>query len=367
MAFKHLTLPDNMNDIYYVRGKGSYCGYKREYLAQNLTELEREMSLCKVCEGIMRKPSFVRGKISCLSCSEIPNQLNAVRLVENCVNKLEIKCPLLRDCEWKGKLSEAEIHLGECEHILIECRDCNQAVTRGGIVAHKWDICPMREVTCEFCDKVEKAKDYYMEHFKYCEYYPIKCPNECGKTLLRNELSDHYATDCPLAVIDCPYAKYGCKASKMKRRDLLAHKKEYIIEHVDMVEAENRNLRVGMNKLKSEIHTMKRLDELRWEIHNVDKLTNGQTVISPGFYVNKYKLECICNVSTWGFGFAIHRMEGEHDHSLGIAFITECRVLIEKKDGTQSYYNGNMNYELKMGTVSEIFHTHGIYLYTYPR
>ena len=355
MASQHpiSNVPDNKNDLLYVkrsvRGKGSYCGYKREYLAQNLTELEREMSLCTVCEGIMRKPSFVKEETTCLACSETPNQLNAVKLVENCVNKLEIKCPLLRDCEWKGKLSEAKTHLGECQHFRIECIDCNQVVKRGDMLLHKQNICLMRKATCEYCDKVGKAKDY-AEHLESCKKYPIKCPNECGKTVLRMELSYHNTTECPLAEVDCPYAKYGCKANKMKRKYLLAHKKEYIIEHMDMVETENRILRAEMN-------TMKRLDGLRWEIHNIGEPTYIHPLTSPGFYVNKYKLKCICRKGlNQSLNFTIHRMEGEHDHSLGTAFITEYRVIIPKKNGTQSYYNGNMNYELKIGTVSEVFY-----------
>ena len=35
-------------------------------------------------------------------------------------------------------------------------------------------------------------------------------------------------------MIACPYMEYGCKANSMFRKDLLAHKKEYIVEHTDM-------------------------------------------------------------------------------------------------------------------------------------
>ena len=54
------------------------------------------------------------------------------------------------------------------------------------------------------------VKDY-TQHLKYCEWYTIECPNECGKTVLRMELSDHNTTECPFAEVDCPYTKYGCK------------------------------------------------------------------------------------------------------------------------------------------------------------
>ena len=58
------TVPDNMGDLLYVKryieGKAKYCGYRRDYLVQNLTEFEKEISICKACEGIMKKASSER-------------------------------------------------------------------------------------------------------------------------------------------------------------------------------------------------------------------------------------------------------------------------------------------------------------------
>ena len=211
------TAPDTMDDLLYVKrsvgGKAKYCGYRKEYLAQNLTELEREMLICKVCEGIMKKASIVKGETTCQVCSQTPNELNAVNSVENSV---KIKCPLLRDCEWKGKLSEAEKHLKECKHFLVVCSDCVQVVVRGDMEIHKQNICPMRQIGCEFCKKMGKVKDYPL-HLKYCSNYPVTCSNGCGEEFRQQLLSDHNA-ECPLAEIECPYTKYGCKAKPMKRR-----------------------------------------------------------------------------------------------------------------------------------------------------
>ena len=38
---------------------------------------------------------------------------------------------------------------------------------------------------------------------------------------------------CPLAVVECPYAKYNCAVGEMFRKDLLEHKKEFYIEYIE--------------------------------------------------------------------------------------------------------------------------------------
>ena len=364
------TAPDTMDDLLYVKrsvgGKTKYCGYRREYLAQNLTEFEKEISICNVCEGIMRKASIVKGETTCQLCSETPNELNAVKLVENCVNKLEIKCPLLRDCKWKGKLSEAENHLKECKRFLVECIYCEQVLIRGDMEIHEQNVCPFREIGCEFCEKKGCAM-YYTLHLKYCYNYPVTCSNGCGKEFPRRLLSDHNA-ECPLAEIECPYTKYGCKAKPM-RRDLLSHKKEFIIEHVDMVETKNQELevvisalKVEVQSLKSELNTVKRLDGVEWKLRDVNKLIDGKTLESVCFYVNKYKLKCISKFVCYGIGsrldFSIQRVVGDFDAILGVAYITECRIILQKSDGTQSCYNRDItNYQLKIATTSDVFYS----------
>ena len=365
-----VPVPDNIDALLYVKGSGGgeakCCGYRREYLAQNLTQLEEEISICKVCGGIMRKASLVKEEITCQSCSDTPNKLNTVRVAENCVNNLEIKCPLLRDCKWKGKLVEAENHLKKCKMFLVVCSDCKQVVARGAMKSHKQNICPAREVACGFCDGDGKRKDY-SQHLKYCLEYPINCLNDCGKNFPRKLLSQHN-TECPLFQIECPYTKYGCKAKQMKRRDLLSHKKEFIIEHVDMVESrnhelevKNQKLEVEIGKLKFELITVKRLDGLKWKLCNANELTNGQIVTSPDFYVNKYHLKCFCKFESSSYGschfdFSIQRVRGEYDAHLGVAYVTEYRIILSTNHGTQPF-DGNMNYQLKIGTVSKVFYS----------
>ena len=163
-----------------------------------------------------------------------------------------------------------------------------------------------------------------------------------------------------MAEVECPCAKYGCEAEPMKRRDLLSHKKEFIIEHMDMVETKNQELEVKVTRLESELNTMKRLDGVKWKLCDVDKLSHGQTLESSCFYVNKYELKCICTFgSNWlgsCFDFSVQRVAGEFDGSLGVAYITECRIILQNCNGAQSCHSGEINYQLKVGNISDVFY-----------
>ena len=72
------------------------------------------------------------------------------------------------------------------------------------------------------------------EHLLTCPAHPIVC--KCSKTIRRDEIEEHTDKDCELTETECPYAKYSCNVGKIPRKDLLAHKKEFCIEHQDMFE-----------------------------------------------------------------------------------------------------------------------------------
>ncbi|KAI6655571.1 Mitochondrial import receptor subunit TOM70-like [Oopsacas minuta] len=371
------NLPDKSNDLLYIKKvkekKGMYCGYRRDYLAQNLSEMEEGLIICKNCTGIMREASFCRGDTTCLVCSETPRQLNPVKTVQSSIENLQIKCPLLRDCCWKGKLSEAEKHLVECKVFLIQCNNCKQIFLRGESKEHCKDLCPMRIISCRYCNKKEKAIDQE-KHFDVCSKYPISCPNKCGDKFPRGVLSEHRAK-CELKEISCPFSEYGCQAKSMLRRDLIAHKKEYILEHTDMslieikqlnegiqqLREENNSLKKKQTEIQWEAKTMKQLDGVEWEIKNIDKLpAESQIQEGPEFSLNNYKLRIYCTttiVRRYGgerLKFYLQRITGEFDNILGAAIITNYKVIIvNKQDYTKSHYEeGRLNYQLKIGVNS---------------
>ena len=362
------TLPDNTDELLYVKltkkDVTKYCGYRKDYLSQNLTEMEQELIVCKECIGIMRKPSLCNGNTTCLVCSERP-ELNSVKGIQNSVAKLNIKCPLLRDCSWNGNLSEADQHLNTCVHFLIECVKCKQTLPRGETDTHKANLCAMRKIECGFCGKYGIPREL-ANHLTFCLEYLFSCPNNCGEILPRKDSSKH-ESECQLEWIECPFAKYGCRAKSMLRRDLLAHKKDNLVEHTDLsldridkLENENIRLKDKQNKMEWELKLTKRLDGFEWEIKNSKQLEIGQTIEGPTFDVNNYKLKvyatlrlpCIRRLQ-----FFLKRVEGEFDRNLTEASVTNYRIIIvDKQDHTKStYLDGSMNYQLKIGSKSTYF------------
>ena len=162
MASRIENEPDNADNVLYVKrqkkDRSVYGGYKREYLAKNLTEMEEGFVICKICVGITRNASLYKEETTCKICSESPADANHVKLVQTAVNQLEIKCPVLRRCNWSGKLSEAEGHLKNCGTFLIQCNLCKEVFSRSERERHVTEQCPLRIVKCQYCNQYEKAK-----------------------------------------------------------------------------------------------------------------------------------------------------------------------------------------------------------------
>ena len=230
--------PDDIDQLLYLKNaQGLYRGFKTGFISQNLTKMEGYLMTCTRCKGIIRDASSCEGETVCKLCNT--NQLNPKRVqkVRNSVAELKIKCPLLRDCGWSGKLLEGEKHLKECGSFLITCPlGCRNVIKRCEMNDHLTAYCLQREVNCEYCDLSITFKNL-TEHLLTCPAHPIVC--KCRRSTRRDEVEEHIDKDCELTEVECPYAKYSCKIGKIPRKDLLAHKKEFYIEHQDMIEREN--------------------------------------------------------------------------------------------------------------------------------
>ena len=359
MASELPTLPreDSVSDLLYVKtvieGNARYHGYRRDYLARNLSEMEETFVICKVCSGIMREASLVGGETTCLLCSATPDTLNAVNVIQNSVAKLEIKCPVIRKCRWKGNISEAEKHLKDCDNFPIKCTPCAQIFPRRDKGNHDNNLCPMRRVKCKHrCDKSGYPRDYE-KHEIFCEKFPVLCQNGCGEVFERSFTSKHRSV-CELEEVTCPFAEYGCEATAMLRRDLLAHKKERYIEHTDMSLCR-------IHLLESEIMTMKQFDGVEWKIPC--NIASYPLIESPTFCINGYKLRLFVTYSISSlflfrdFKFSIKRIEGDFDKQLGKAYITHYRVIaVNKQRTTRPHYEERrMNFQLNIGEKCEFY------------
>ena len=298
MAKRSLSQTDYIEDSLYVigvicidskaMGVHSFRGYKKDYLSQNLSELEEELIICPVCDGIMRNASAFEGNITCYLCSFNKTEAKSVNKVRDLVAKLGIKCPLLRECDWRGSISEAESHSHACRSALISCPlSCEDLVKRSEIEQHIKTDCSLRIIECQFCEKI--FPNYEMvDHLDICLVRLIKC--KCGYKVQRSKMDMHIETECPLVEVECPYAKYSCKIGNMHRKDLLAHKKEFYIEHQDMLEEESKRMNERCRKLENwtkhleqENHELKRAIQTKRDTDGLDLKINCKT--------REYKLE----------------------------------------------------------------------------
>ena len=106
--------------------------------------------------------SLCKGETTCLACSD------TVKDVQDSIATLDVKCPLLRDCDWKGELSEAESHLKDCLSFLIVCKECKQIFPRRDEEEHEDNYCPVRFIDCVHCYKHGKAEDRE-QHSRFCQ------------------------------------------------------------------------------------------------------------------------------------------------------------------------------------------------------
>ena len=297
MADQVSHTPDNIENVLYVSQEdlfGVECefrGFKKIYLLNNLTEMEEELIICPTCDGLIRDASTYEGEMTCTLCSQNENNAKPVNKVRTLVAKLGIKCPLLRDCDWTGSLSEAETHLSFCGSALVFCPlGCEVVVKRCEVDEHATNECSLRKIECEFCEKIFPFGDIE-SHLDICPDHPIKC--DCEVELPRSKMDVHIETECPLAEVECPYAIYSCSFGKMLRKDILAHKKTYFIEHQDMLqsmfEAENYRLKESLMRKKD-------LDGFEWKINDFQCLSSDSEMDDfegPPFYIGNCEFICV--------------------------------------------------------------------------
>ncbi|KAI6658040.1 TNF receptor-associated factor 4 [Oopsacas minuta] len=270
--------PDLIVDILYIQEVifeykvEKSAGYKKDYLDQELGEMVVDFITCPCCKGIMRDAIISRGKITCKECSTNSLSMNPVEQVRNCVSNLKIKCPLLRECDWRGKLCEAEKHLQECGNCRILCPlECGTVIQRCEYIHHIDVQCELGRVNCMYCGQ-ECFRKSLSRHLELCLELPVKC--DCEEEFSLPEYASHIDTECPLSLMECPYAKYTCNVGSIFRKDLLAHKNEYYIEHQDMMEEEQGRIKKQMNSIVVELNVKRDMEKIEWKISDISSIEN---------------------------------------------------------------------------------------------
>ena len=347
--------PDNSDTLLYVKtennGEIAYRGFNTVYLAQQLSTMENDFLTCGKCMGISRDTISSGGETLCELCKEENSVYNPAQKVRNSVSILSIKCPLLKDCNWKGKLLEAEEHLKECGSFLIACPlECGDVTKRCKMNNHLTNHCILREVKCEFCNITFISK-ILTNHLEICPAHPITC--KCKKVSRRDEVKAHVDKDCDLTEIECPYAKYSCKIGKILRKDLLAHKKDFYIEHQDMIERENcqgteellkvvlQMLEGKCDQLENENNQLQQELKVRKKLLGVTidlDLKNTSRSTSSEFGNGLYKFNCSISVSGTERKVKLKRLPSVAYSNKNIICITDCVVCLREPITRKPYY-----------------------------
>ena len=119
--------------------------------------MEEGFVTCSVCTGITRQATFYKGETTCLTCSVSQTEFNPVKLVQNAVDRLDIKCSLMRECTWNGILSEAENHLENCTIFLIQCELRKVVIERDHRGIHSRSLCLLRKVECDTLEGILRS------------------------------------------------------------------------------------------------------------------------------------------------------------------------------------------------------------------
>ena len=213
-----------------------------------------EKFTCPICHLVFREPTLTRcGHHSCNSCLTQCLQQSASCPVctmpleesntfpNNALKReilgLKIKCCLHeKGCAWTGELRDGEMHDRECQYVDVACvNGCEQLVMRRNMNNHVANQCPQRLISCKHCNIIVKQVE--MEnHYEECDQYPIDCTYKCGMIVQRCRMEYHIGRQgtCPKSFLDCDFKDNGCQFQGY-RHDLCKHVENNIALHLSLI------------------------------------------------------------------------------------------------------------------------------------
>ena len=226
---------------------GCYGGYRKEILTENLTEREKDILICKKCQGIMKEACISPSGEQFCSCCENSISKGPHTVIRKTINSLKCSCPLIeRRCKWLGTLEGCENHLDTCGYVDETCKlNCGEVLRREELERHEKENCLERQVKCDHCDenfisrelnghlkkcpKMKVSCDLVgcdtkitredMElHLKYgCGMVEETCELGCGVELTRDKLIIHEKDNCPQRQVKCDLCKTKIKSCQLNR------------------------------------------------------------------------------------------------------------------------------------------------------
>ena len=268
-------------------------GFDCKFVEKPVSYLQSE---CPVCLLILREPYQVTccGKSFCRVCIE---RVKADNKPCPCCNRknfndfanlglqqplygFKVYCSNKGDgCEWTGELRQLDKHLNlnpdqtealleGCALARIKCQHCFEYFMRTKLHNHQANLCDQRPSCCIYCNSYKSTyKDVVYNHWPVCECYPVQCPNECGESLQRRNLKEHFSTDCPLTVVNCDLHYAGCMV-KLPRKNMPAHLREDFISHFSLLAVSLKEQQRENQTLRRKVHDMEQQQKELQEQHS---------------------------------------------------------------------------------------------------
>ncbi|XP_048761614.2 TNF receptor-associated factor 6-B-like isoform X2 [Ostrea edulis] len=199
--------------------QGASTLHPRCYDAALCSELDRKY-ICPVCLSALHEPMQTScGHRFCRSC--ILGVINGRPHAKCPVDNVVFKC-------------STEEHESQCLYISVPCDNgCGVSLPRHALTEHE-ETCERRHVNCQHCNLHIPFTDLTKHQVLACQNLPVQC-TLCGQTgICRKDISAHIDItigDCPLIVVPCQYASFGCQFQD-KRRDMIDHYREAANHHI---------------------------------------------------------------------------------------------------------------------------------------
>lgn len=246
-------------------------------LCHNLQRDPCQVTCCSsyYCRECIDSLSTTSGKCASKNCGKNYSIITDGATVEEQRRKvlqLKVHC-LARNsgCKWVGTIEQLEqSHLASvdydehdkaaCEYQDVKCpNECGATVVRGQMAQHRHSECARELSVCEFCGMKDSGVVIHKVHQMMCPSMPVECPKKCGTPgIPRSEILSHLENDCPLRLLSCAYRHVGCEeqvlSSDLDKHNTTSYQKhlDLMSEKLEFVRNENDELRGENDQLQGE-------------------------------------------------------------------------------------------------------------------
>ncbi|XP_031573198.1 TNF receptor-associated factor family protein DDB_G0272340-like isoform X3 [Actinia tenebrosa] len=240
-------------------------------------------------------------------------------VADNMIHKLEVWCDPpeinegagrtvespVRKCQWRGELQSLAKHKEDClfQHVQCPNENCKETIQRKDMDDHDTK-CEHKVMKCNKCRKQLLRHQLEDHSANECPETLIPCPNNCIEQgqiqeIKRVDLDHHLKNICAKTILECPFKENGCLA-QVERQHVDKHVQDNMAAHIFLLgkkcsglTKENQLLKDELKNVKEEFHNqLLGNSSYTWVVRNYPNLANnpiGSRIGSPPFWLRGYK------------------------------------------------------------------------------